>query len=159
MSRMIGGATRALDALVGALLLVIVAVTVAQVVARYGLGASLVWSEELNRLLYLWLVMLAAVRAAHMRIRLVVDRLPTGPRRVLVALDAAISLAVLALLVYGGQAMMRLTAYDMFTGIAVSVKWMFVAVIVGGALWALAQLARSVRELRSREAGRGGTSS
>lgn len=128
-------ARHVLDGMVGALLAVVVVITLAQVVARYLLGSSLVWSEELNRLLHLWLVMLAAARAAHLRIGLLEDRLPPRARAVLDLVLAALSLGLLALMIRGGLRLAALTRSDMFTSIPVSMRWMFLALVVGGGLW------------------------
>ena len=73
--RLVGTASRLLDVAVGGLLIVVVAITLAQVVARYMLGTALIWSEEFTRLVHVWMVALAGVRAAHMRIEFFLDRM------------------------------------------------------------------------------------
>jgi hypothetical protein len=45
---------------VGAMFLVIVALAIAQVAARYRFGSPLIWSEEASKLLLVWLVFLGA---------------------------------------------------------------------------------------------------
>jgi TRAP-type C4-dicarboxylate transport system permease small subunit len=129
------GVRQLLDGVIGALLAAIVLITLAQVIARYLLGSSLIWSEELNRLLHLWLVMLAAAKASHLRIGLLEDRLPPRARMVLDLMLAAVSLGLLALMVRGGLRLSELTRFDMFTGIPVSMRWMFLAFVVGAGLW------------------------
>lgn len=47
---------RLLDITAALLLLGVLAVTVAQVTARYLLGVPMPWGEELTRLLFVWLV-------------------------------------------------------------------------------------------------------
>jgi TRAP-type C4-dicarboxylate transport system permease small subunit len=64
------------DALAAVLLLVVTVLITAQVLVRYAFGGSLVWSEELTRLLFVWMVMVAAVTAPRMQVDFLVDLLP-----------------------------------------------------------------------------------
>lgn len=127
----------ALDAVVGLILIVIVAVTLAQVVARYFLGDSLAWSGELSQLLYVFMIALAAAKAGHMRITMVVDTLPAALRRLAEALSVVVSLACLWLLVDGSLELYELTRFDRFTSVPLSQSLFFAAIIAGAALWAL----------------------
>ncbi len=132
----------ALDLSVGGLLAVIVVVTLAQVVARYVLGASLVWSVELIGLFYVWLVMLAAAKVRHMRITLITDLLPKPARRLVDWLVAAVSLACLGLLFYGGASIWLLLRNDSYARLPLSPGLLFLAVCVGSAIWAVVILSR-----------------
>ena len=73
---------RVLDILVGGLLLVIVALVLLQVGARYLFGGAYTWSEEGNLFLWGWMILLAAVRAEHMRVDFVVNHMPRAVRKV-----------------------------------------------------------------------------
>jgi TRAP-type transport system small permease protein len=137
----VGGLARALDAAAALLLLAVLVVTAARVAGRYLLGLPMPWSEELTRLLFVWLVMLGAARASHMRIELLQARLAAGPRRALEIAIAVLSLGLLALLVRYGYAMVELTTYDRFTALGVSVQYLYASVVVGGALWIVLLLA------------------
>lgn len=133
---------RLLDMVVGGLLAVVVVVTLAQVAARYLLDSSLIWSEEFNRLLYIWLILLAAVKPAHMRIGLFVDNAPAGVRRGLQVVSTVVQAVLLGLIVYGAWAMYELSAVDHFIGLDLSVKWMYLAPLVGGVLMLAVVLGR-----------------
>ncbi|MCB9948216.1 MAG: TRAP transporter small permease [Rhodospirillaceae bacterium] len=146
-------AARVLNLLVGGLLLAIVCITLAQVVARYALGASLVWSEELTRLLHLWMVALAAVGGAHMRIGLVDRHLSRGLQRGLLLASSALCLVMLVILVRGSWNMADLVRYDRYTGVDLPVSLAFQAFVVGGAAWALALVGETVRRWRAPGAG------
>ncbi|MCB1810011.1 MAG: TRAP transporter small permease [Candidatus Competibacteraceae bacterium] len=135
LARLVTLASRLLDIVVGTLLLVIVIVMLAQVFGRYVLDDSLVWSEELTRLLHVWMVMLAAIKAAHMRIDLLLDRLPARLRQVAQLAGAALSCALLVLMIKGGLNMIKLTAYDRYTGLPLSMKYVYVALVIGVVLW------------------------
>lgn len=135
------GLTRALDAAAALLLLAVLVVTAARVAGRYLFGLPMPWSEELTRLLFVWLVMLGAARATHMRIELLQARLSPLPRRALEIGIALLSVGLLALLVRYGYAMVELTTFDRFTALGVSVQYLYASVVIGGGLWIVLLLA------------------
>jgi TRAP-type C4-dicarboxylate transport system permease small subunit len=143
-----GFASRLLDGVVCALLLVIVLITLAQVAARYLFGSSFIWSEELTRLLHVWMVMLAAVKASHMRIEFLKDRLGRAGQMALDVVAGAVSLAVLAIMVRYAASLAAFTAGDRYTGLDLSVMYVFLAVVAGGSLWGLAIVVRGSAMLR-----------
>jgi TRAP-type transport system small permease protein len=128
---------RALDALGALLLLAVLLVVAAQVAARYLLGLPMPWAEELTRLLFVWLVMIGATRARHLRIDMIEGPLGPRGRRALRLGTAALSVLLLLVLVHYGRAMIELTAYDRYTALGLSVQYLYWSVVVGAALWAL----------------------
>lgn len=124
-----------LDAAAAGLLAAVLIIVSAQVVARYFFNFPMPWSEELTRLLFVWLVMIGAARAAHMRIDLLPAALPPVPRRVLELATAGLALALLAIMVRHAVGMVELTAYDRYTALGISVQYLYWAAIVGGCLW------------------------
>lgn len=98
---MIGAVRRAADggtrAAAFLLLMALLACVVAGVVSRQ-LGAPLPWTDEAAQYLLVWTGfvgwILAARKRAHIRIDVLIDRLPPGPRRVA---EIAIQMCVLAL--------------------------------------------------------------
>jgi TRAP-type C4-dicarboxylate transport system permease small subunit len=131
---------RALDLAAALLLVAVLGVATAQVAARYLLGVPMPWGEELTRLLFVWLVLLAAARATHMRIDLLPDALSPRARRGLGLVQAALAVFLLLVLAWHGRALVELTAYDRYTALEVSVQWLYWAVVVGCGLWALMTL-------------------
>ncbi len=81
------GLERVADGLMIALFLLIFALVLAQVVFRYVLNDPLVWSEELARLAFVWVAMLAwslgLRRRSHIAVTVFGDALPRVPRLVL----------------------------------------------------------------------------
>ncbi len=106
--RLEGGQVRlsvvtALEGLCGVLVAIIAILVFAQVIARYVLNASLAWSEEATRLLFIYLTFFGFVVAVqtgrNLHVDLLVSRLPAEPRRwmrILVHLVSAVFLAVVA---------------------------------------------------------------
>lgn len=126
---------RLLDLAAALLLAAVLAVTCAQVAARYLLGWPMPWGEELTRLLFVWLVLIAASRARHMRIDLVSDRAPPLLRRALRPFAAALAVALLGLLAVKGLGLIELTAYDRYTALGLSLQYLYAAVVIGSVLW------------------------
>ena len=135
LARLVSLTSRVLDIIVGGLLLIIVVVMLAQVIGRYALGSSLIWSEELTRLLHVWMVMLATIKASHMRINLFVERLSDRLKLLVRLFSASLSCAILALMIVGGLTMVELTAYDKYTGLNVSMKYVYVALVFAVVCW------------------------
>lgn len=154
MDRLIRAGERVLDVLAGFLLLVILGVTLAQVVVRYLLSGSLTWSEELNLLLWVWLILVAAVRSEHMRVDLAERLMPRAVRIVLVAVLGAFALLLLGLLLKGSVALVRLTWNDYYIALDwLSVRYSFMALTAAGSLWFAAIAFRTLRRLHDEMKG------
>lgn len=78
-----------------------------EVAARYLFTAPTIWAEELSRFFLIWATFLAAAallaQRKHIRIGLVVDRLPMAARRVAEALSLAFVAVVSAVIVWHGS--------------------------------------------------------
>ena len=83
-SRLLG---RALDVVLGALLLAVVGLAFAQMSMRYLLASGFLWVEELSVILMVWFVALGAARLwlldGHVAVPLLPDGLGPGARRAL----------------------------------------------------------------------------
>lgn len=79
-------AAAAVKALVVAMVLVMLGVLSAQVLLRYAFNITLSWSEELSLGLFTWTILLMAALGVregfHVRMSLVIQRLPAGMRLV-----------------------------------------------------------------------------
>ena len=166
----VGWYMRAMRFLAGTSMLTIVVIMTAQVVARYVFNASLIWAEELCRVLLVWQTFLF-VGLAYQRGELVaVDVLPELlTPRLRLALKIVVSIPVLAFL-----GLMAVNGYDYASrfhnqvipavdfiwmsisggGLGVSVFWVYVSVCVGSALLGLHVLASIVGDALDVRAGR-----
>jgi len=139
-----------LDFLVGGLLLVIVGLVILQVGARYLFGGAYTWSEEGNLFLWAWMILLAAIRTEHMRVDFVVNHLPRAVRKLVTVLIGLLSLFLLAILFWGGIQMVKLTQNDYYIALSwLSVKWIFVALLISTALWGATIFRDTVRTFRA----------
>lgn len=149
---MLGFLARVPDIAAGALLAVVTLLVVAQVFVRYVLGGSLVWSEELTRLLFVWMVLVAASRAQPMRIDQLLDAMPPRVAALVRLLGEVLVAGLTVLLLVGTWGMIDLTEFDMYIALGISVRWLYAALLVGGALWlvrAVVEILRHLRALRS----------
>lgn len=134
---------RAIDALLAALLLVITLLTLAQVLWRYVIGTSFTWSEELNLLLWAWMIGLAAIKARHLRISMLVSAMPAKVQMVLYTLRWILTLAILGVLFVYGLSMVELTSSDRYVELDfLSRMWLFMSVPVAVVPWAVVATAR-----------------
>ena len=141
---------RVLDILVGGLLLVIVSLVLLQVGARYLFGGAYTWSEEGNLFLWGWMILLAAVRAEHMRVDFLVNHLPRVFQKITAVFICLLSLFLLGLLFWGGIQMVELTRNDYYIALSwLSVKWLCVALMICTTLWAATIILDTVRTLRA----------
>ena len=101
---------RASEGVAAALVVVEVAILFAGIVARYGFGRPLIWTDEVAGVLFLWLVSLGAVialrRAEHMRMTVLVARLPVRVQGVVARLSALIVIVFTVMLIVPGLAYM-----------------------------------------------------
>ena len=130
------------DAVAAILVAVITLLVFAQVAVRYVLGGSLVWSEELTRVLFVWMVLLAATTAAPMRIDVLVAALPARAGAAVLVLGELVAAGLTGLLLWGAWQMADLTAFDRFTALDLSVSWQYYALVFSGALWLMGSAAR-----------------
>ncbi|MEH6717509.1 MAG: TRAP transporter small permease [Aurantimonas endophytica] len=133
---------RVLDAAAAVLLVIVLALTCAQVVFRYVLGISMPWTEELTRLLFVWLVLIGASRTSHMAIDLVPMSMRPGPARRTLEIGATgVGVLTLLVLIRYTVDLLEIVAYDRFTALGISVQYLYWSVIVGGGLWIAMSLA------------------
>ena len=154
MRKIISMADRVLDASLAGILLLIVLLTITQVFTRYVIGTSFTWSEELNLLLWAWLIALAAIKARHLRISMVVSAFPNNVQILLYTLRCLLTLGLLGVLFWYGLGMVELTAYDTFIEMDfMSRKWLFMSIPFAVVPWALVVIARYIDTVWQLSAG------
>ncbi len=150
MARIVGALERVADALLIVLFLLIFALVLAQVVCRYLLNSPLVWSEELARLLFVWVAMLAwslaSRRRSHIAVAYFADLLPVRARLLLaIAVQAAVAFFCLLLVQHGWTLTLRNIDLPTVT-LGISYAWVY-GVVPVGALAVIAYAAAEIRRL------------
>ena len=112
-----------------------VAIIFSEVVCRYALGTSLVWSEELARYLLVWIGFLGASIGLRMRghfgVELLVMALPPGLRKVLTCLTITVMFIFLGIVTFYGVIMVA-SADEVSTVMQVSMRYFYAAIPLGG---------------------------
>lgn len=129
---------QAIELLAVASVLIILVVGGLQVFFRYVLGQSLFWSEELMRVTMIWMVMLTAglaySRGQFLGMRLLVDRLPAGARRVADVVSALLMIAFLAVVFWFSLRFAWMTRLQSVPAMQISLLWIHGALAVGTGL-------------------------
>lgn len=108
----------------------------ANVVLRYGFNSGIAWSEELSRLVFVWLIFLGAILAskehAHIGFDTLVKRLPEGGRKLLIVVSGLVMLACCAALVVGGWEQTVINLGNQYPVLGISYAWLYAVAIVFG---------------------------
>ena len=135
------------------LLSALLVVVLAGVVTR-SYGEPLMWTDEVARVVMIWLAvcgwLLASRRRGHIRIRFFVDKLPPTARRAAeVVLQAGVTLFGALVACYGATLVTRNLDLEATT-IPVSMSVMYAPVVLAGAVTALQGLAQTIEAARGR---------
>jgi TRAP-type C4-dicarboxylate transport system permease small subunit len=130
---------RYIDGINGLLLAVMFLITFWQIVARFLPGESTVWSEEVARFVFVWIVFLGAGTLMrdeeHIRIGVLTDRLGRISGRVFRILSAILVIPFLLVLTWGGY----LNMIQQWNTFAPTVDWLrlgyvYLSLVISGVL-------------------------
>ena len=119
-------------------------VMAAQVVCRYFLGDSLVWSEEVARYALVWSSMIGASVAyrqgGHVAITNLVERLPPMLRTIVARIVHLLILAFGCLVAWTGWALAarNFARHQLSAALQIDIAWVNIAIPAGGLLIAIA---------------------
>lgn len=146
---------RMLEIAIVACLAVMAVLVFGNVVLRYAFNSGIAVSEELSRLLFVWLIflgaILASVQRAHIGFDGLVERLPLAGRKVLVVLTGALMLWACGMFLVGGWAQTRINLENAYPVLGISYGWLYGVALVFGAGMALAIVSNIWRTLRGPE--------
>jgi len=124
--------------IVGVMFLAIVVLTLAQVFARYVLDSPLLWSEELARLLLVWVVFLGSAVVCwdgrHLNVDTFYSRFPARFRFYVRVFNALIALFFLAVLAWFSLPLIQLEWIINMGSIPISMSFVRIPALVGGVL-------------------------
>jgi len=141
IGRSLAGAFDKAAAIVACALVTMLLACVTLGVVTRGLGAPLIWTDELSRFLMVWLAVfgwiVASRRRIHVRIRFFQDLLPERAHGAAeVAIQSALTLFGGLVVVCGVGLIGR--NYDLeATSLPISMAWMYVPLVLAGAITAL----------------------
>lgn len=129
--------TRALEGTIVACLSVMAVLVFGNVVLRYAFDSGLAVSEELARLLFVWLIFLGSILASAQHMHIGFDalarRLPSGVRKALVLLTGTMMLGACAMFIVGGWQQTRINWDNSYPVLGISYAWLYGVAIVFGA--------------------------
>lgn len=115
---------------------------------RYLIGSPLVWSDEVSRLLLIWMTFLGAAlgvkRGAHFAVTMVVSAFPPAWRRWLSLFAAVSVMAFAALFAVLGVLLLPKMVTVRYVTIDISAAWAYLAVPVSAALMVIYAAGRLV---------------
>lgn len=129
MDRLTALVAKALEVLIVACLALMALLVFGNVVLRYGFNSGIAFSEEVSRLLFVWLVFLGTVLAsrehAHLGVDSLVKRLPKPARQACVLVSGVLMIVMCGLLFWGAwqQAGINLDNAMPVTGIPYAVLY------------------------------------
>ena len=126
------------------------------VVLRYAFDSGIAVSEELSRLLFVWLIflgaILASVQRAHIGFDALVERLPLAGRKFLVLLTGGLMLWACGMFLVGGWKQTEINLGNSYPVLGISYGWLYgVAIVFGGGM-ALAIVGNVWQTLHSAQA-------
>jgi len=123
--------------LCGALLIVFTGLVLYSVVMRYFFTPPM-WGEELPKLLFVWMIFLGAgfayLSGQNIRMTALIDRVPTGPRRLIELCMYGLSIAILLMVLWYSVPILELTSGSVSLSTGLSDGWKFLALPVGALL-------------------------
>lgn len=153
LERWLAWLMRGLEGLLGAAFLCAIALNFANVIGRYAFGRSLLWAEDVQIFVLVWMVFLGAASASfrntHVRMDLLVRVLPSIARRVVAAVEAVATFALFTTVTWLSHAyLLRIVELGQASDLAGLPMWIpHAAVSTSFGLMALVALVRGVASL------------
>lgn len=128
---------RGLEVLIAACLALMAVLVFGNVVLRYAFDSGIAMSEELARLLFVWLIFLGAILAsvqhAHIGFDSLVQKFPLAARKALVLLTGVLMIAACVMFLVGGWAQTKINLGNSYPVLGVSYAWLYGVALVFGA--------------------------
>lgn len=134
--RLTQAVTRLLEITIAASLALMAILVFANVVLRYVFDSGLALSEELARLLFVWVIFLGAILAsrehAHLGLDSLVRRLPPLWKKAFIAVSGLLMLGCCLLFVSGGWDQTVINLDNAYPVLGISYAWLYAAAVVFG---------------------------
>ena len=128
------GLVKLINFFVGLLLTCMVIIVFCNVVFRYFLNASIAWSEEISRMLFIWLVFLGAiiayVNSEHLGLDIIIKLFPEKTAQFLIILADTLVFTTLVIILVGGIEMTKDSFASGWVASAVPVPYGYVYLVV-----------------------------
>lgn len=129
------------DTVLIAMFMSMVGVIFFQVIMRYVFNNSSSWSEELGKFLFVWLswlgISIGHRRREHIKITMLVDKLPNKLRLLSEAVTELILIGICGVTLYYGIIMIGIQTVVPYAGIKISTAWGYLSLVIGCGLFIL----------------------
>lgn len=136
LNRVAGAVSRFLEAVIVISLAIMAILVFGNVVLRYAFNSGIAISEELSRLLFVWLIFLGAILAsaqhAHIGFDSLVRSLPAAGRKILIVVTGVLMLAASVIFVRGGWQQAVINLDNSYPVLGISYAWLYAVAIVFG---------------------------
>jgi len=124
-----------------------------QVIMRYVFNNSLTWSEELGKFLFVWLswlgISIGHRRREHIKITLLVDKLPYKLKQLSEALTELILIVICGITMYYGVIMMNIQINVPYAGIKISTAWGYLSLVLGCGIFIIRSIAYFIESVKN----------
>lgn len=153
------GGVRLLEVAIVACLAVMAVLVFGNVVLRYAFDSGIAVSEELSRLLFVWLIFLGAILAtvqqAHIGFDSLVQRMPPRGRKLLALGTGLLMLWASGMFLQGGWAQTVINLDNRYPVLGISYAWLYGVALVFGAAMAVVVLVQMWRGMTGPHGGAG----
>lgn len=153
MKRVSAAINQSLEVVAMVLLVILCAVTFLGVLDRYLLQTGIGWTEELARFLLIWASLVSAAvvvyRGAHFCVTVLVDLLPTGPRRTISLLMNLVTIGVLVVVFVQGIRVADIMRIQTSPAMDLPMNWIYLSLPVATGVMILFLVAQTLEIVRS----------
>lgn len=137
LGRLGSGIRRALEVIIVINLTIMAILVFGNVVLRYAFNSGIAVSEELARLLFVWLIFLGAILAsaqhAHIGFDTFIKMAPRAVRKALILLTGLLMLAACVIFFVGGWQQTVINLDNTYPVLGISYAWLYAVAMVFGA--------------------------
>lgn len=122
-----------------------------QIIMRFVFNRSLVWSEELGKFIFVWIswlgISIGERRNEHIKITLIVDKLPPKWQKVFEIIAYLILAAIIVVTLYYAVVMVQFQMRVKYAGIKISTSWGYLSLVLGCGFMLLRLISVIVRDI------------
>ncbi len=124
-----------------------------QVIMRFVVGHSLVWSEELGKFIFVWLswlgISIGERRNEHIKITLLTDRFSPKWQKVFEIVAYLVLLVILGVIIYYSVILVEFQVKVKYAGIKISTSWGYLSLLLGCSFMVVRIIAVLYRDIRA----------
>lgn len=122
-----------------------------QIIMRFIVNHSLVWSEELGKFIFVWIswlgISIGERRNEHIKITLLVDKLSPKWQKIFEIIAYLILAAIILVTLYYAVVMVQFQVRVRYAGIKISTSWGYLSLVLGCSFMLLRLAAVIIRDL------------